>query len=160
LAKHSTKYEIQYAEIALSERESKSLANPSVVTAIRSNVSFELVCIRRAETFDFVSTDGNATTPPPAVREQIDRDRNCPKWMEYHPGISPGRHVELWKMLELEQRQQQFEKMMEQRRQEVDSQNRRLEWTLICIGIGIAAVQVVVGVWGSDIHTFFKSLCH
>ena len=52
-----------------------------------------------------------------STKRVINRDRNCPKWYPYTPGLDPVRHLEEFRRLEIEQRREEFEERMENERQ-------------------------------------------
>ena len=67
--------------------------------------------------------------------EIITRDINCPKWISYKPFMSPKEHLEEFKMLELEQRREDFELKLE----EINRQERK-RTNGIMIGLTIALI--------------------
>ncbi len=51
-----------------------------------------------------------------ATAEVFQRNRQCPKWHPYRPGLDPKEHLRELRMLEQEQRREEFEQKMEQDR--------------------------------------------
>jgi hypothetical protein len=87
------------------------------------------------------------------LKEDIKQDRKCPAWYPWTEGCSPKEHFEEFKMLELEQRRQEFEQRMEKERKEfeliLDNRNReerkRTDRVMIWLTIALiifAAMQV------------------
>ena len=66
----------------------------------------------------------DVNTDQEAARKVFLKDRNCEKWLQYVPGLSPQNHLGGLAMQQLEQRQYEFQEMMEERRQKWE---RRLE---------------------------------
>lgn len=57
-----------------------------------------------------------------AAIKVLARDRQCDLWYEYQPGDNPERHLDEYRMRELETRREQFDQM-------IFSENRRLQLT-------------------------------
>lgn len=85
-------------------------------------------CFRGAVAFETEDELGLMATRPAEERDKaaadvFQRDRRCPKWYPYRPGFSPQAHLEELRMLELEQRRENFEQRME-------AERRGFEWSL------------------------------
>ena len=70
----------------------------------------------------------------------------CPKWFPYTPGLSPEKHLQEFRMQQLEQRREEFEQRMERERKEfelkLDERNReeRKRTDRIMIWLTVAAI--------------------
>ena len=86
------------------------------------------------------------------VLEIIRKDRSCPKWEQYEIDRSPKEHLQKVEMLELQQRQEQFQETMEQRRREwehgVERERRRFDLVLVAIVVIFAIAEVAATIWG------------
>lgn len=87
----------------------------------------------------------------------FNKERNCPKWMKYTPGFSPMEHLQEFKMLELEQRREEFEQKMANERKAFDLKidesnkkfqellerdNRSFQWWLTLLLMAFALLEV------------------
>lgn len=80
------------------------------------------------------------------------KDRDCDQWFQYVPGLSPQQHLGGLAMQQLEQRQYEFQGMMEERRQkwerQLEDERRRFDLFLAAIVGGVATVGVVATIVG------------
>jgi hypothetical protein len=72
----------------------------------------------------------------------FDRDRHCPKWFPYSPGVTPKIHMDKVHMLELEQSRQAFESRMQAENQATQTRMLLIAGTQALLAI----IAIVVGV--------------
>ena len=146
-----------FYEVENSERASGNLSDDGY--APRAHMHFE--CYRDVikdlyeEEIGPMMTQGHEGDD--ATRLVFNKDRQCDKWHPYTRGFSPEKHLEEWRMLDLELKRQQFEHDMENDRKGFElslskmnqdlitrheSSNRRVAWTIGIIGIALAFVQL------------------
>lgn len=91
-------------------------------------------------------------TDQEAARKVFLKDRNCDQWLQYVPGLSPQQHFGGLAMQQLEQRQYEFQEMMEERRQKWERQlqdnQRKFDLFLAVIMGGVAAAGVAAAIVG------------
>lgn len=81
-----------------------------------------------------LARDQSGLSPPEAAIQVIMKDRGCTKWYQYQPGRIPKEHLDELKLLEMEQRREDFERRLEEDRQaaaqEIEEDRRGFEETL------------------------------
>jgi hypothetical protein len=164
-----------YLEISGDERKSglrftvrkdnSRLAPAEVIT--------QLCCFVQAFDLDAEATRGE---PGPLVSEDIytmnakavlETARSCEEWYPYTSGLDPKEHREVRHMERLEAMRQQFVEDREKARNEADARrelahfdNEKLIRRLTWVGVGLAAAQVLSGVFSLTADSWFvKLLC-
>jgi hypothetical protein len=86
-------------------------------------------------------------TKEEAARKVLFKNRACPLWFQYQPGLSPQQHLGGLAMQEMEQRQYKFQEDMEERRrqweQQLENDRRRFEFKLTAVLAIITAAGVI-----------------
>ena len=86
-------------------------------------------------------------TKEEAAQKVLFKDRACPLWFQYQPGLSPQSHLGGLAMQEMEQRQYKFEEDMEERRrqweQQLEHDRRRFEIKVTALLAIITAAGVI-----------------
>lgn len=81
-------------------------------------------------------------------RQVFAKDRDCPRWHQYTPGLSPQQHLEEERVLELELKRQQFEQKMVQDHKDfmstIDANNKCFQLKVTCVLGFIAVVEIIV----------------
>ena len=85
-------------------------------------------------------------TKEEAARIVLLKDRTCPQWFRYQPGLPPQQHLGGLAMQEMEERQYKFQEDMELRRrqweQQLENDRRRFELKMT----GVLAIITAAGV--------------
>jgi len=117
-----------YFEVEMAERESGAVF-AHVLDAFKGPVPTSPACFRNVTALgrevisvrESDSVEGNLA----AARAIILKDRQCPRWFPYQPGLDPREHLGGLAMQEAEDRRNRFEETMEARRREFEERMER-----------------------------------
>jgi len=146
LAKHAAP---GYFEVELYERADGQVFEHAVDGSKRVNTS--PVCFRNVFALGQKVTEEQqqpgVKTKEEAARMVLFKDRACPQWFQYQPGLSPHQHLGGLAMQQMEQRQYKFQEDMEQRRrqweQQQEKERRKFEFKLTAVLVVITAAGVI-----------------
>jgi len=99
----------------------------------------------KAHILDELNSIGAKDHQTDKVQQIIQKDRQCGSWYPWTEFRTPKEHFEEFKMLELEQRREEFEKHMEENRKEFEfklqkrNEQERKRTDKVMIGLAIAA---------------------
>ena len=122
-------------------------------------IQFEFVCLRERRDFvgEFKSRRTTETPVQDTYQEILNEEHTCPEWYPYTEGMEPSKHLEEFKMQQLEQDRRAFEERLDNSNKAflTGLERERREWEknagkwpkrLVVAALILAAAEVVGGV--------------